>query len=317
MKYFIVIIFTLVAIAACNKPQVAQQFYFATPQVVKPVPLLRIPESSQNFQLHYGNEPGLEKAFKHFVATGNALNIEREGFVKFAYNPSQQPIIKTVPLQETVISLEPGEKYTNISSGDPTRWSYAVAASGSGAQQQQNILIKPSQPDLSTNMVITTDRRMYNIRLLSSLNNQATKTVSFWYPEKMVEIMNEASVKQEATESMTLVPDVNLNNLNFNYALSCGWFCRAPYWQPSRVFDDGIHTYIQFPIAMTNRDMPILLVLRDNQKEIVNYRSKPPYFVVDKIFKQAILLMGVGRSQTKLIITNQSAVESIRWLNKS
>jgi P-type conjugative transfer protein TrbG len=203
-----------------------------------------------------------------------------------------------------VISLEPGERFTNISSGDPNRWSYSLAVSGSGASLQQNVLVKPSLPDIGTNMVITTDKRIYNLKLISSMNAQSTINVSFWYPHDMVQAVNGASIKQVDAARVASVPDVNLNNLNFNYTISCGWFCRGPGWVPLRVFDDGTHTYIQFPAGISNRDMPALFVLARGAKELVNYRSKPPYFVVDKIFRQAVLIIGVGRCQTSVTIIN-------------
>lgn len=294
------IIATLISGCATQQPQSFAQ----AQQVIHRPLLIQVPEHRTNFRLMYGNDPSLERAFNQYAKTGRAPNIITDGFVKFAYNAGQQPIVKTTPFQETVISLEPGERFTNISSGDPNRWSYSVAVSGSGAKQQQNILVKPSLPDISTNMVITTDRRIYNLRLVSSMNARSTKNVSFWYPDEMVNAVNEASIKQVDDGRVASVPDVSLNNLNFNYSMSCGFFCHLPNWAPIRIFDDGTHTYIQFPESISNRDMPALFVSDRNTKELVNYRSKPPYFVVDKIFKQAVLIMGVGHSQTSVTITN-------------
>lgn len=303
MKIQGLLILILISLAGCINTNTPEHYIEAKPQQENQNSLINISANNQPFSLHYGNDPGLENAFKRFAKTGNAPNIIHDNNIKFAYSQTQSPIINTAPLQETVISLEPGEKFTNVSSGDPTRWSYAIATSGgSDTLQQQHILVKPSQPDLKTNMVVTTDRRMYNLRLISSMNTQLMKSVSFWYPEKMIESLNENIKKQN--ETIATIPDVSLKNLNFDYALTCGWFCRAPYWKPYRVFDDGVHTYIEFPASMSNRSMPVLFVLNENQKELTNYRSKPPYFVVDQIFKRAILVMGVGRSQIKLIITN-------------
>jgi len=275
-------------------------------EVIQRPALIQLPENRANFHLVYGNDRALERAFTQYTRTGKAPNIITEGFVKFAYNAGQQPIINATTFEETVISLEPGEKFTNISSGDPNRWSYSVAVSGSGAHLQQNVLVKPSLADIGTNMVITTDRRIYNLRLLSSMKTHPTKTVNFWYPEEMVQAVNEASIKEAKAneEQVATVPDVSLNNLNFHYRLSCGWFCSTPSWSPSRVFDDGTHTYIQFSKGLSNRDMPVLFILNGNDKELVNYRSKPPYFVVDKIFREAVLVMGVGFSQTTVNIKN-------------
>jgi type IV secretion system protein VirB9 len=107
-------------------------------------------------------------------------------------------------------------------------------------------------------------------------------------------------------QTVAQVPDVSLNHLNFDYCISTdGFFRSSPSWKPVRVFDDGVHTYIQFPALMTHRDMPVLFISKNNTQQLVNYRSKAPYFVVDKIFKEAVLVMGVGSDQTKVIITNK------------
>ncbi len=271
----------------------------APPSFTRAQEMQRPPAQRTPCRLTYGNDPSLERAFNHYARTGRAPNIMTDGFIKFGFNAGQQPIIKTMPFQETVISLEPGERFTNISSGDPSRWVYSVAVSGSGAKLQQHVLVKPSLPDISTNLVITTDRRLYNLRLLSSLNAGSSKNVSFWYPDDML-----ATIKQVDEGSPASSPDVSLNNLNFNYRISGRFFSPLPTWSPARVFDDGTHTYIQFPQKIANQELPVLFVSDKNTKELVNYRSKPPYFVVDKLFKQAVLIMGVGHSQTSVTLTN-------------
>lgn len=302
-KHFLMGSFILMCMTGCTTTQTPEQPFVQTREVISRPALIQVPKEHANYRLLYGNDPSLERAFNQYACTGKAANIVTDGFIKFAYNEGQQPIVKATPFQETVISLEPGERFTNISSGDPNRWSYSVAVSGSGATQQQNVLVKPSLPDISTNMVITTDKRIYNLRLLSSMNAQTTRNISFWYPDEMVNAVNDSTLKQ-FDGAVATVPNVSLNNLNFDYRLSTGWFSHTPAWKPIRVFDDGTHTYIQFASIMSNRDMPVLFVQEGYSKELVNYRTKPPYFVVDKIFKQAVLVVGVGYSQTKVTITN-------------
>ncbi len=304
MRKILISSIIMILISGCTTSQVQPSTFTAGRQVIQRPALIQVPEQKTNFRLMYGNDSSLERAFNQYTKTGNAPNIITDGFVKFAFNAGQQPIIQTTPFQETVISLEPKEKFTNISSGDPNRWSYLVAVSGSGDSLQQHVLVKPSLPDISTNMVITTNKRIYNLKLISLMNEKSIKNISFWYPDEMVGVINEISIKQIEDTRVASVPDVNLNNLNFNYSISCGWFCRAPNWSPTRVFDDGTHTYIQFSKEISNRDMPVLFVSDKNSKELVNYRFKSPYFVVDKIFKQAVLVMGVGQSQRSVTLTN-------------
>ena len=116
----------------------------------------------------------------------------------FLYDAEKQPIIQTAPFQETVIRLEPGEKFTNISSGDPSRWSYAVAISGKEETAQQNILVKPSLPNIQTNLVITTDKRLYNVSLVSMQTDQFTRSVSFVYPEETIKAGKGSDVRKRS-----------------------------------------------------------------------------------------------------------------------
>lgn len=295
-----------VALAGCTPSESMNNTYVPTKIINDEPHLIDVP-INKNYRLTYGNDPSLERAFNQYVRTGSAPNIITYGFVKFAYSGGQQPIVKTTPFQETVISLEPGENFTNISSGDPNRWSYSVAVSGSGTNRQQNVLVKPSLPNMSTNMVITTDKRIYNLRLVSSMNFRTTKNVSFWYPDEMVESTNNTILSQENNGSVSTTPDVNLNNLNFNYRISSDRFFQSlPSWKPCRVFDDGVHTYIQFPSSIANKELPVLFILDKQDKELVNFRYKAPYFVVDKIFNRAALVMGVGEHHTQVNITNNN-----------
>lgn len=293
----------LICMMGCQPQAPAAPYVNATP-LVQQSRVVEVDSTQKNFELLYGNDPALESAFKQYTRTGKAPNVITDGFIRFAYNPGQMPIIKTVPFQETVISLEPGERFTNISSGDPGRWSYAMAVSGTGAHQQQNILVKPTAPDLSTNMVVTTDKRIYNLRLLSgSEQSLPTRTVSFWYPDEMVAAVN-SQIKTEDTQTADLVSHIDLSKVDFRYQVKSKSFSHYS-WQPTRVFDDGTHTYIQFPEGIRSTDMPALFISSKdgNGQELVNYRSKPPYFVVDRLFDSAVLVKGVGsRAETVSII---------------
>ncbi len=283
----------------------APKMYFQADPVREKINYIRPPAVQNKYHLLMGNDPSMEKAFSYYIKTGKASNIVTSGFVKFAYNGDQQPIVLTNPLQETVISLEPGERFTNVTTGDPSRWSYSAAVSGSGPSKQFNILVKPSLPKLATNMVITTDKRIYNLRLIATEDGKLTRNVKFWYPEEMVAALNAESQNSMEEQTVAQTPDVNLNNMNFDYALSTkGIFWPFPSWKPTRVFDDGKHTFIQFPDLMNNRDMPVLFIESNGEKQLVNYRTKAPYFIVDKIFKVGVLIIGAGKNQEQVVITN-------------
>ena len=75
------------------------------------------------------------------------------------------------PGQVTDIALEPGEQLVGsgpVAAGDTVRWIIGDTESGSGATKRVHILVKPSRPDLLTNLVINTDRRTYHLEMRSS-----------------------------------------------------------------------------------------------------------------------------------------------------
>jgi type IV secretory pathway VirB9-like protein len=78
---------------------------------------------------------------------------------------------------------------------------------------------------------------------------------------------------------------------------------KPPRWQPIRVFDDGIKTYIQFPINMAATDAPPLFLVGPGDKaELVNYRYLNGYYVVDRLVDVAELRIG-EKPQTIVRIT--------------
>lgn len=84
----------------------------------------------------------------------------------------------TEPGHITDIALQPGETLTAVAAGDTVRWIVGDTTSGSGAARQVHILLKPSAVGLSTNLVITTDRRIY--RLEAEAGTRAAMAAVSW-----------------------------------------------------------------------------------------------------------------------------------------
>jgi P-type conjugative transfer protein TrbG len=294
------------------EPQTAspKEVYKSATQVVNPKVMMPTQPNQQDFQLAYGNNPALAKAYAQYIKTGKAPNITTDGFQQFAYGASQ-PVIAASPIELTVISLEAGENITNVSSGDPLRWSYSMATSGQGKNKQAHVMVKPSQADISTDLVITTDKRMYTLKLVSGDNTKYVKDVRFWYPDEIQDYWNNYNQNQQpgnvSSVNISGATSLDLKKVNFDYSISAPFFS-SPSWKPTRVFDDGTHTYIQFPDTLSNQELPALFIANGNNQELVNYRYKKPYFVVDKIFDKAVLLMGVGQNQSKITLTNNHYV---------
>ena len=76
--------------------------------------------------------------------------------------------VYATPGQVTDIALQPGEQLVGagpVAAGDTVRWIIGDTTSGSGSSARVHVLVKPIRPDLSTNLVINTDRRTYHMEL--------------------------------------------------------------------------------------------------------------------------------------------------------
>jgi type IV secretory pathway VirB9-like protein len=89
-----------------------------------------------------------------------------------------------------------------------------------------------------------------------------------------------------------------LDNLYFDYKLSGD----AAY-RPQQVFDDGQHTYLIYPNDGRFRELPTLLIQVNGKSELVNFRVDGSRYIVDRLFDKAILVVGVGKKQTRVTIT--------------
>ena len=72
------------------------------------------------------------------------------------------------PGRVTDITLQEGEELVSVSAGDTVRWIVGDTTSASGAAQRVHVLVKPIRPSLKTNLVITTNRRIYLLELTAT-----------------------------------------------------------------------------------------------------------------------------------------------------
>lgn len=197
----------------------------------------------------------------------------------------------TAPEQVSDIALQPGETLSAVSAGDTVRWVIGDTTSGSGAEQRVHVLVKPFAPDLKTNLVITTNRRSYHLQL-DSTERTAMAMVSWTYPQDEV-----AKMRQQA-EDVTLrgagEPKIALENVKFRYGIAGD----NPPWKPVRAFDDGSKVYIEFPRRIDQGEAPPLFVVgQQGASELVNYRVRGNYYIVDRLFAAAELRHGEAPQQ--------------------
>ena len=231
----------------------------------------------------------------------------RDGFINavqvYPYSAGALYQVYTAPSEITDIALQPGEKLAGsgpIAAGDTVRWIIGNTDSGAGATERVHILIKPTLPDLQTNLVINTDRRTYLIELHSTPATYMA-SVSWQYPQDQLFALQQQDA--EADAAAPIADGINISALNFRYTIEGD----NPPWQPLRAFDDGSKVYIEFPIGISQGTMPPLFVVGPTgNSELVNYRVQGNYYIVDQLFAAAELRLGgkAGQQIVRIIRTD-------------
>ncbi|QNA86852.1 P-type conjugative transfer protein TrbG [Sphingomonas sp. So64.6b] len=196
--------------------------------------------------------------------------------------------VYTTPERVTDIALEPGEVLGAVASGDTARWVIGDTTSGAGAGKRVHILVKPFAAGLSTNLVITTDRRTYHVAL-ASVRGAGMSALAWTYPQDgLIAIKRSEEV---AAAAAPVAAGLDVDQLHFNYAISGD----TPRWRPLRAFDDGRQTYIEFSASLAVGEAPpLFLVGAKGEAQLVNYRLRGRYYVVDRIFDVAELRLGTN-----------------------
>jgi type IV secretion system protein TrbG len=190
------------------------------------------------------------------------------------------------PEQVSDIALQPGEALIAVAAGDTVRWIIGDTVSGAGATRQTHILVKPSAPGLKTNLVITTSARVYHLALESTTRTAMT-AISWTYPQDALIALQRRISESEA--AAPIATGVMLENLHFGYQISGD----SPSWRPIRAFDDGTQVMIEFPASLSTSEAPPLFVVGANgASQLVNYRVRGHYYIVDRMFDTAELRLG-------------------------
>ena len=216
------------------------------------------------------------------------------------------------PLFVCDLALEPGEGVNDLNVGDSVRWKITPASEGAGESLITHVIIKPTDVGLITNLVLTTNRRTYTIKLVSREKDWMPK-VSFDYPDATEALWKAYRGRTERTSEIAeAVRATAPRFIDERYRIEGD----TPPWRPVRVYNDGVKTIIQFPAGVAFGDLPTLVALADDPsflhldslfsgptKTLVNYRFVKDRFEADKVLNRAVLISGVGSAQTSVTIT--------------
>ena len=219
------------------------------------------------------------------------------GKVVYVHGASLPTIVAT-PMQVSDVELEAGEVVNEIVVGDSARWMVESGSAGSGPDARVHLFIKPVDAGLESSTVITTNRRVYHLRLVSQRKGH-TPYVGFLYAASLNRqraARQEKETKEREWNSTTVDgQQADLSKLNFRYEVK-----GKAAWKPERVYDDGRQTVIRLPEKTASGEMPVLLVRKGSREVLVNYRVKNSAMIVDGLFERIALIVGVDGDQEKV-----------------
>ena len=235
------------------------------------------------------------------------------------------PVVRCLPLRACDLALEAGEVVAGWALGDTERWLTDELTEGTGSTARVHLLVKPTDFDVATNLVVVTDRRTYHLELESpsygevhddSADGPATAydgAIRWWYPDQLV---RRARAKQAEAEkaaahaatrheqAVSLDLPVDPAHLCFDYTVKRPWRrSRRLPWEPRTVFDDGRQVYLRLPDEARRSELPVILgLLEDGKTYPLNARIDGDWLIVPTLFERAELLLGTGDQQRSLTV---------------
>lgn len=279
-----------------DEPSVAVSQLVDVPEPPKPVEIVPMPQplplpgQLKSIKDKPAPEPAAPEARVNRANREARMAPTRDGFINaiqvWPYTEGALYQVYASPGRVTLVQLQVGEKLIDISAGDTVRWIVGDSSSGTGPTARPNLQIKPVRAGLKTNLVVTTDRRIYLLELAST-ESAWMASVSWDYPQDR---LAELKQRNEAAAQVTpLAAGVSVDQLRFRYEITGD----TPPWRPLRAFDDGQKVFIQLPAGIAQGELPpLFLIGSQGDLQLVNYQYRAPYYVVDRLFGAVELRLG-------------------------
>lgn len=238
--------------------------------------------SAENYTLSSMEKKSITMA-KKWINNNTTIEKQKDGSLAFYYGDNM-PTLICKPLAATTIKLEKGEELKAIKSGDSKRWKFDKVENA--VDGRTFVLVKPVKANIMTNLILFTDKRIYNIKLIST-DSTWIPSISFIYektteqstntPTK-IENRNIKEVRQKTIEKRQRNTNVAQPKKQSKYSIK-----RNSTWIPSSIYNKHGKTYIKASKGYK------LFVVSSNNKTIT-YRHSGDYFIVNGIVKKAILV---------------------------
>jgi len=182
------------------------------------------------------------------------------------------------------LQFEAGEHFVGLGSGDVEGISIAA--------ETNHLFIKPRAPNVRTNLIVLTSRRIYHfdyVTLPHGRQSDAADVVyalRFLYPPVKAPPTAAAGADPARTVQTLLARGSTARGKNTDY-----WYCGSPQLRPTAAWDDGVQTHMHFDAAA---ELPALFVLNDDGSEaLVDFHIERTDIVAHRIARRFVLRRGL------------------------
>ncbi|HEY0515254.1 MAG TPA: TrbG/VirB9 family P-type conjugative transfer protein [Thermoanaerobaculia bacterium] len=215
------------------------------------------------------------------------------------------PTLHCMPLGACIVALQEGETLEARFLSDTARWEIEPGTTGQGGRIPV-LAIKPKECGITSNLFVTTDRRVYTFLLEAPACDPAQLSAGtlrfdqlrFTYPEEF------ARLWQEPAPPVALGVSIGarrVSELHFDYTWSGG----RKAIEPKIVYDDGAKTYIVLKDEDQHREAPAVFIHGEHDSlEAVNFTPPPAggaTYTVDRVVSELVLVTGPSSSEKTVI----------------
>jgi type IV secretion system protein VirB9 len=175
------------------------------------------------------------------------------------YRADQVVSLDVAPGYQLMLEFAPDERIESVAVGDSAAWQVTPNRNG------DRVFVKPLQ-SLPSNLTVVTSTRLYTFELnpLFGPSPEMAYVVRFTYPSAVAETAEAGPAALEG-----------------RYRLS-----GARALRPSRISDDGRHTYIEWP---RDRALPAVYALDERgQEALVNGMMRDDLYVIDAVVPRLV-----------------------------
>jgi type IV secretion system protein VirB9 len=200
-------------------------------------------------------------------------------------------------LRVCAVELETGERVVKTYLGDGERWKVDVQLSQEGGVKPL-VVLKPTECGIETNLIVSTDRRIYDVLVKSRHCANAGEGLKLG-PRRLrfdyggfSQAWNDKGLPGGAGEAGAVKPQ----NLSFNYTWSGGW--RGP--KPRLVYDDGERIYVQ--LERVPEKAPAIFRKGAEGLEIVPFRLEGKAYVIEAMPEEFVLVAGPHERRDRTVV---------------